>query len=51
METNNRNKREILEDRLIDFTIDVNKLIEKLPDTNLGRTLSAQLSRSSTSLL
>ena len=49
MEANNRNKREILEDRLIDFTIDVNNLIENLPNTNLGRTLSGQLSRSSTS--
>jgi four helix bundle protein len=38
-----------LEDRLIDFALLVNKIIELLPNTYLGRNLSGQLIRSSTS--
>jgi len=44
-----RSRREMLEDRLIDFTIAVNIMVEKLPKTYLGKTLANQLSRSSTS--
>ena len=44
-----KSRSEILEDRLIDFALLVNKIIELLPDTYLGRNLSGQLIRSSTS--
>jgi len=44
-----RSRREMLEDRLIDFAIAVNVLIEKLPGTYLGQNLANQISRSSTS--
>lgn len=49
MHSDKRNKRELLENRLIDFAISVNKMIENLPSTYLGKNLSSQLSRSSTS--
>lgn len=49
MYSDKRNKRELLENRLIDFAISVNKMIENLPSTYLGKNLSSQLSRSSTS--
>jgi len=49
MTTDKRLKRELLENRLIDFAIKINKLIEKLPLTYLGKNLASQLSRSSTS--
>ena len=49
MYSDKRNKRELLENRLIDFTISVNKMIENLPSTYLGKNLSSQLSRSSAS--
>ncbi|RLD63484.1 MAG: four helix bundle protein [Bacteroidetes bacterium] len=44
-----RNKREMLEDRLIDFAIKVNQLLEELPHNYFGNNLSSQLARSSTS--
>jgi len=44
-----RERNEALEDRLINFTIDVNELIENLPNTNLGINLRCQMSRSSLS--
>jgi four helix bundle protein len=44
-----KSRSEILEDRLIDFALLVNKIIVLLPDTYLGRNLSGQLIRSSTS--
>lgn len=46
---NIRERNEILEERLISFTIDVNELIENLPNTNWGINLGAQMSRSSLS--
>ncbi len=49
MSNDNRSRSEILEDRLIDFALLVNKIIELLPNTYLGRNLSGQLTRSSTS--
>ena len=49
MEQDKRSRREMLEDRLIDFAIAVNVLVEKLPKTYLGRNLANQMSRSSTS--
>lgn len=36
---NTRERNEALEDRLINFTINVNELIEKLPNTNLDINL------------
>ncbi len=47
--TNNRYKGERLEDNSIDFRIDVNYFIEKLPNTYLGKTFASQLSRSNNS--
>lgn len=44
-----RERNEALEDRLINFTSDVNELIENLPNTNLGINLKGQMSRSSLS--
>lgn len=38
MYSDKRNKRELLENRLIDFAISVNKMIENLPSTYLGKT-------------
>ena len=49
MKVDNRSRSEILEDRLIDFALNVNKMLEKLPQTYLGNNLSNQLTRSSTS--
>lgn len=49
MTSDKREKRELLENRLIDFAIEVNELLEKLPLTYLGKNLGSQLSRSSTS--
>ena len=49
MINDNRSRSEILEDRLIDFALLVNRIIELLPNTYLGRNLSGQLTRSSTS--
>ena len=42
-------KRVNLEDRLIDFSLSVVKLLGKLPNNNIGRYLSDQLTRSGTS--
>jgi len=44
-----KQRNEELEDRIIDFTISVNKLLEKLPRTNFGINLANQISRSSIS--
>ncbi len=44
-----KNRSEILEDRLIDFALNVNSLLAKLPKTYLGQNLSSQLTRSCTS--
>lgn len=44
-----KSKGELLEDRLVDFALMVNSLLEKLPKTYLGQNLCSQLSRSSTS--
>ena len=44
-----RSRRELLEDRLIDFAIAVNIVIEKLPRTYLGQNLANQISRACTS--
>ncbi|MCD6179858.1 MAG: four helix bundle protein [Bacteroidales bacterium] len=44
-----RSRREFLEDRLINFAIAVNIVIEKLPNTYLGQNLANQISRASTS--
>jgi len=49
MSVDRKSRSEILEDRLIDFALDVNKILEKLPRTYLGNNLSSQLTRSSTS--
>ncbi len=49
MQNDKRNRREILEDRLIDFSIAVNRILEKLPNSYFGNNLASQLSRSSTS--
>ena len=49
MENDNRSRSEKLEDRLIDFALAVNEILENLPNTYLGRNLSSQLTRSSTS--
>jgi len=49
MSSNKRSRRELLEDRLIDFAIEVNNLLDKLPKTYLGNNLASQLTRSSTS--
>ncbi len=49
MSVENRSRSEILEDRLIDFALMVNKTLELLPKTYLGNNLSSQLTRSSTS--
>ena len=49
MQNEKRNRREILEDRLIDFSIAVNRILDKLPNSYFGNNLSSQLSRSSTS--
>lgn len=46
---NPRNKNEALEDRIIDLTLEVNFLLEKLPRTNLGVNLRNQMTRSSLS--
>jgi len=48
MEKDNRSRSERLEDRLIDFALRVNEILENLPNTYLGRNLSSQLTRSST---
>jgi len=45
-----RTKREGLENRLINFAIDINKIVCKLPNTYLGKIISSQITRSSTSL-
>jgi len=42
-------KRVNLEDRLIDFSLKVVELLEKLPSNNIGRYLKDQMTRSSTS--
>ncbi|MDA3906584.1 MAG: four helix bundle protein [Bacteroidales bacterium] len=42
-------KRVNLEDRLIDFSINIIELIEKLPKSNIGLYLKDQLTRSSAS--
>jgi len=42
-------KRVNLEDRLIDFSLSVVSLLRKLPNSNIGRYLDDQLTRSSTS--
>ncbi|MCD6090482.1 MAG: four helix bundle protein [Bacteroidales bacterium] len=49
MTLDKRNKRELLENRLIDFAISVNLMAELLPSTYLGKNMASQLSRSSTS--
>ncbi len=49
MHSDKRNRREILEDRLIDFSISVNRILELLPNTYWGNNLASQLSRSCTS--
>jgi len=49
MKEGNRSRSELLEDRLIDFALEVNKVLDKLPRTYLGNNLSSQLTRSSTS--
>ena len=38
-----------LEDRLIDFVLIVDDIVEKLPDTRLGRHIAGQMIRSGTS--
>lgn len=40
---------EDLEDRLLDFSVRVGKVVDALPDTRLGRHISGQLVRSGTS--
>ena len=42
-------KRVNLEDRLIDFSLKVVELLEKLPNNNIGRYLKDQITRSATS--
>jgi len=42
-------KRVNLEDRLIDFSLNINELIEKLPKNNIGLYLKDQLTRSGAS--
>ena len=49
MSSEKRSRREQLEDRLIDFAIEVNNILDKLPNTYLGNNLASQLTRSSTS--
>ncbi len=49
MSNDNRSRSEILEDRLIDFVLMINRILELLPKTFLGNNLSSQLTRSSTS--
>jgi len=49
MNSDNRSRSEILEDRLIDFVLMINRILELLPKTYLGNNLSSQLTRSSTS--
>ena len=49
MSADNKSRSEILEDRLIDFALIVNKTLELLPKTYLGNNLSSQMTRSSTS--
>lgn len=44
----NENKFD-LEDRLIDFVLSIDDIVEKLPDTKLGRYLANQMIRSGTS--
>lgn len=40
---------EDLEDRLLDFSVRVGKVVDALPDTRLGRHVAGQLVRSGTS--
>ncbi|NPD45498.1 four helix bundle protein [Lentimicrobium sp. S6] len=49
MNASNTSKRELLEDRLIDFAISTNEIIESFPNTYLGKNISNQISRSSIS--
>ena len=49
MDQDKRSRKEMLDDCLIDFSIAVNILVEKLPNTYLGRNLAIQMSRSATS--
>ncbi len=42
-------RTELLEDRLVDYALMVNYLLEKLPKTYLGQNLASQLTRSCTS--
>ena len=44
----NENKYD-LEDRLIDFVLIVDNIVEKLPETRLGRHIAGQMIRSGTS--
>ena len=44
-----KGKSELLEDRLIDFALMVNTLLEKLPKSYLGQNLISQITRSCTS--
>ena len=49
MSIDGRTRSEMLEDRLIDFALLVNKIVFLLPNTYLGKNLSNQMTRSSTS--
>ncbi|WP_295651365.1 four helix bundle protein [uncultured Mucilaginibacter sp.] len=40
------NKKYDLEDRLIDFAVDISEIIEKFPETRIGNYLAGQLVRS-----
>ncbi len=42
-------KKYDLEDRLIDFVIQIDDIVEKLPNTRLGNYLAGQMIRSGTS--
>ena len=48
-ETEGKNKKYDLEDRLIDFSVSIINIVEKLPDTRTGNHIANQLVRCGTS--
>ena len=44
-----KHKKFDLEDRLIDFAINIDEVVEKLPSNKLGKYISGQMIRSGTS--
>jgi len=42
-------KKSDLEDRLIDFVLNIDDIVEKLPNTRLGNYIAGQMIRSGTS--